>query len=122
MSFALVKKTIIEVTKEIEPGFENFSIEFPANISFGDYSSNVAMVLAKKVGKNPKVLAGEIVEKIKENKPDFLEKVEVAGPGFINFYLSNKYFSQVLKEILEKEEDFGKNDKYKNNLKLKNQS
>jgi arginyl-tRNA synthetase len=114
MSFALVKKTIIEVTKEIEPGFENFSIEFPANISFGDYSSNVAMVLAKKVGKNPKVLAGEIVEKIKENKPDFLEKVEVAGPGFINFYLSNKYFSQVLKEILEKEEDFGKNDKYKN--------
>lgn len=114
MSFALVKKTVIEVTREIEPGFEDFSIEFPANISFGDYSSNVAMVLAKKVGKNPKVLAGEIVEKIKENKSVFFEKIEVAGPGFINFYLSNKYFSQVLKEILEKEDNFGKNDKYKN--------
>jgi arginyl-tRNA synthetase len=114
MSFVLVRESIKKALKEIEPDFENFSVEYPTDITFGDYSSNVAMVLAKKMDKNPKILAGEIVEKIKEQKSEIFEKVEVAGPGFINFYLSNKYFNGVLEEILEKEDDFGKNDKYKN--------
>jgi arginyl-tRNA synthetase len=85
MSFVLVRESIKKALKEIEPDFENFSVEYPTDITFGDYSSNVAMVLAKKMDKNPKVLAGEIVEKIKEQKSEIFEKIETAGPGFINF-------------------------------------
>ncbi len=112
MSFVLVKKAILKALENIDPNFEDFSVEYPSDIFFGDYSSNVAMVLAKKVGKNPKTLAGEIVENIKENKSEIFEKIEVAGPGFINFYLSNKYLDEALKEVLEKGEDFGKNEKF----------
>lgn len=66
-------------------GVEDVLLEHPADEKFGDYSTNIAMVLAKKEGKNPRDLANSLVEKIGEI--DFVEKVEVAGAGFINFFI-----------------------------------
>ena len=75
-----------------------FSVERPEDPEHGDYSSNVALVLSKKEGKNPK----EVAERIKDqlgssaSKFGFLEKVEVAGPGFLNFFLAKKALIQAL--------------------------
>ena len=70
----------------------------------GDWSSNVAMIEAKKRGENPKELAKKIINSI--SKEDWIEKIELAGPGFINFFLSKKANLKYLKEILDNKESF----------------
>jgi arginyl-tRNA synthetase len=82
-------------------------LEHPDDFSFGDFSTNVAMVLAKERKQNPKFLAEDIRVKIPES--EWVEKTEVAGPGFINFYLSKKFFEESIKSI---DLNFGKLDIY----------
>ena len=65
------------------------NLESPRNREFGDFSTNVAMVMAKSAGKNPRELAGEYVEKLAEL--DFVENASVAGPGFINIKLCDNF-------------------------------
>jgi len=74
-------------------------IEVPKEKTYGDYATSVALVLAKKLGKNPVEVAREIISKIGKQK--FIEKIEVAGSGFINFYLSQDFFIEKVKEILK---------------------
>src|SRR3989304_678140 len=93
-------------------GLKDLDLEFPENRAFGDFSSNVAMVLGKKEGKNPKELAGEIKKKL-ENEPEIketVEKIEIAGPGFINFFLGEKTLARELEEINNKKETYGTSD------------
>jgi len=61
-------------------------IERVQNTQFGDYQSNIAMVLAKKLKTNPRELAGEIIDRMEVE--DFCDPPEIAGPGFINFRIS----------------------------------
>ncbi|MEZ4156587.1 MAG: arginine--tRNA ligase [Candidatus Paceibacterota bacterium] len=76
------------------------AVEVPAQESFGHYSSNVALILSKKEGKNPRDLALEIIEKLKSSdKAGLFEKIESAGPGFINFTLSNKALTSELSKL-----------------------
>ncbi|MCC7469759.1 MAG: arginine--tRNA ligase, partial [Bacteroidetes bacterium] len=82
-------------------------LEHPTELSHGDYSTNIAMVLAQKAKSNPKALAEEIAKNIP--KSEYISRVEVAGPGFINFYLVASFFSDSVKEVIEKGENFGKN-------------
>jgi arginyl-tRNA synthetase len=89
---------------------EGIIFEHPADVANGDYSTNVAFAYAKKVGKNPKALAEEIKTELEKNKIVGIENVEVAGAGFINFYLSREFFTQSVKEILNNKEDWGKNE------------
>ena len=85
--------------------------EFDINIQenkekeHGDLASNIALVLAKPLGKNPK----EIADQIKANffTDEDITKVEVAGPGFINFFLSKKSHGSVLKEISVEKDNYG---------------
>ncbi len=88
-------------------------LEHPEDISHGDYSCNIAMVLAKQVAQNPKQLAEKIVAEILERKPTEIEKVEVAGPGFINFYLSDTYFINSIASVIKEGEEYGTNKKLK---------
>lgn len=69
-------------------GFEA-KLEVPRNREFGDFSTNAAMVLAKSAGKNPRELAGEIINKISDL--DFVESASIAGPGFINIFIKNNF-------------------------------
>ena len=85
------------------------NLEHPEELTHGDYSSNIAMILAKQVSQNPRELAEKIVEEILERKPEEVSKVEVAGPGFINFYLSTNFLVSQSKEILNEGEKFGLN-------------
>lgn len=82
---------------------EDITIDSPEIEDHGDYSTNIALVASKKENKNPRDLANEIVEKLKADKDlkDIVEKIDVAGPGFINFYLSKKYLIKNLSEIGE---------------------
>jgi arginyl-tRNA synthetase len=103
---------------QIEPFIiPNINLEHPEELSNGDYSSNIAMVLSKKLGKNPRELADKIVEILNshfnsgDKNYNEIQKIEVAGPGFINFYLSNNFFQNKTKEIILEKENFGKNKK-----------
>ena len=87
-------------------------IEHPKEKVRGDYSTNIALNLSKKLKKNPMEIADKIISQIGKNK--LFEKIEVISPGFINFYLSKEFFINNLKEILKTNEDFGKNINLKN--------
>jgi arginyl-tRNA synthetase len=82
-----------------------FKIEKPKESSHGDFSSNIALVLAKKTRNNSFELAKNIVKKIEKDK-DF-EKIEAVKPGFINFYLSKKYLQSQLQNIISQGQDYG---------------
>jgi arginyl-tRNA synthetase len=86
-------------------------LEHPDELSHGDYATSAALAAAKAAGKNPKVLAEEIVAVLGDI--DGVEKIEIAGPGFINFYLSRGYFPSSIKRILDAGEDWGKNEHVK---------
>lgn len=96
----------LEYLKEIEITFN-----VPNQQSHGDYSTNAAMLLTKKLKRNPREIAEEIITNLEYDK-SVIEKIEIAGPGFINFYFSVKYITQIIKEILSNAEDFGRSNKY----------
>lgn len=106
-----LQKLIEEVLKTLEITEVNFSIEHPTDFKNGDYSTNVAMVCAKQLKTNPRDLAEKIVTELCVRQDlTQIRKVEVAGSGFINFYLSREFFTENVKEILNKKEEWGKND------------
>jgi len=100
-------KAIQTILQDIGISDIEISFEHPDEMSHGDFSTNVAMRYAKQLGKNPQELAQEIVSKL--GTLELVDKVEVAGPGFINFYLSKDYFKQELTSISE---DSGKSNIY----------
>ena len=84
-----------------------YTIEHPTQTAHGDFATNVALVIAKKQSVNSLKLATKIVHNILAKKHEILEKVEVAGPGFINFFLSKKYFVDSIATIQKKGETYG---------------
>lgn len=86
-----------------------FIIEVPANKANGDYSSNIAMAGARAFKKAPRAIAQSIVDHIDLNGTLF-EKVEIAGPGFLNFFLSQAYYSEIIKDVFACGENYGKSD------------
>lgn len=81
--------------------------EIPKDEEHGDYSTNVAMRLARVLRKAPVAIANDIIGKIDINK-NHLSKVEVAGGGFINLYLDQNYLNNVVFKILEEKDEYGK--------------
>jgi len=104
-----IEKLIKDALKNLGIQDADFSIEHPEDFKNGDYSTNVAMACAKKIGINPKELSEKIKVEIKNNLPKEIEKIEIAGPGFINFYLSREFFADSINEILKQKENWGKN-------------
>ena len=104
---ALWELQIDEAKLPAQSGIFKINLEHPEDLSHGDYSCNIAMMLAKQVAQNPRELAQKIVNEIIENQPKEISKVEVAGPGFINFYLSPDFFVLQNKEILKVNKKFG---------------
>ncbi len=77
----------------------SFSLDFPEDVAHGDYATNVAFVISKTKGLSPKACADECISSLYENLKDTVEKIEVAGPGFINFYLKNDVRTDEVEEI-----------------------
>lgn len=80
----------------------------PKDAKQGDYASPIAMQLAKDLKTNPSQLAQKIVEKLQTKPMPNIESIKVAGPGFINFYLDNKYFLESLNKALNQKDEYGK--------------
>ncbi len=108
-----MKEEIIKHIEDIlkEKGVENPKVNFTPSIYLdkGDYSTNVAMVHAKELSMKPFDLAEEIKNKINSDGV----KVEVAQPGFINFFFDKKYFGENVSKIIEQGGEFGKNESLK---------
>jgi arginyl-tRNA synthetase len=109
-----IENLILQALKSLDIEAGNFSVEHPEDFKNGDYSTNVAMVCAKNLKMNLRELAEKISAEIFSAKDDQIEKVEVAGAGFINFYLSREFFSNSIKEIIESNENWGSNEILKN--------
>ena len=100
---------LLPVAQSIHPEILANSIQLdrPKSIEHGDFSSNLAMALAKSLKKNPRELATLIIEKLPASP--LIEKIEIAGAGFINFYLSEKARTFIIHEILKNSGGYGQN-------------
>ena len=108
---AEIKNLIKDALKNLNIELRDISLEHPEDFKNGDYSTNVALAIAKSIERNPKELAEKIVaEIIRLNVDKKIEKIEIAGAGFINFYLSRKFFAGSVEEILNQGDNVGKND------------
>ena len=107
-------KEILQISLEkmnIEKNLDEILIEVPKDNNNGDYASNIAMQLTKILKENPRNIANKIIENIES---DDIEKVEIAGPGFINFYVKKDYLFENMNKILLENENYGKNSVGKN--------
>ncbi len=90
-------------------GGTRLTFEKPRQESHGDLTTNVAMMLAKSLGKNPRAIAQEIVSKLSLDSAD-VAGVDIAGPGFINFRFTGRFFTKQIGTILSDRLNFGKTD------------
>ncbi|MEI6805755.1 MAG: arginine--tRNA ligase, partial [Myxococcaceae bacterium] len=100
----ILKDTVLALWPEIS--MPNSAVELPKNPEHGDYASNIAMILAKPLGLSPR----EIAQKITQNLVDpdsMIDSAEIAGPGFINFRISNASLQKVVPEILKQGLNYG---------------
>lgn len=106
-----LKTSIQAVIKEkfdTELKLEDITIEIPKNNTFGDYSTNAAMRLTKILKKNPQVIANEIIAGLNEKLTN-TDKIEIAGPGFINFWMKKTAMADIINKVLDAKEDYGSN-------------
>lgn len=102
-----------DLASEMGGGEAAFTLERPKEKSHGDLSSNIALVMAKKLKNSPTKIAQGFVEKLKENRElnGSIEKIEAVAPGFINFYFSKEYLSAQIQEIIAQGDTYGSTDK-----------
>ncbi len=107
------------VLKAIEKAVENgelinaeipdFVIEVPADKKNGDFATNAAMVCARAFRTAPRNIANAVVNNL-DLSETYIDRCEIAGPGFINFFLSKRYYSDILKEISAEGDNYGRSD------------
>ena len=83
---------------------EKIDIQNSTKKEFGDFQTNFAMMSSKLIGKNPREIANTIIENFEKN--DIIEKLEVAGPGFINIFLKNSFLNEEIKKLENEKYDF----------------
>ena len=102
-------KSAIENGDLPQADIPKFIIEKPADKKNGDFSSNIAMAGARAFHGAPRMIAEAIVKNFSLDG-GYIDRCEIAGPGFINFYLSDKYYSDVLKDIVASGDSYGRSD------------
>lgn len=88
---------------------DKYTVEVPKHENQGDFSTNMALVLAGIEKKNPREIAAQVVERLK-NVQELIERVEIAGPGFVNVTIKESVWQQLLKEIDNQQETYGRSD------------
>ena len=102
----ILNEIIDKALKNVLNDKVRYIIEIPNDKKNGDFSTNVALELTKILKKNPREIAGNIVDNI--DKKDIIEKIEIAGPGFINFYMKKNYLLSGINTIIELGDNYGK--------------
>ncbi len=89
---------------------DGIAVDAPREQGHGDWSSNVAMQLAKPMGRPPREIAEALVGELTASPPPYVEHIEVAGPGFVNFHLGPGWLHDVLREVVRAGDGFGRSD------------
>lgn len=101
--------TGVKHTFDIQLELDDVVIELPKDASYGDYATNVAMRLTRMLKSNPRMIATQLVESL-----DFsiasVDKAEIAGPGFINFFMKNDTLTEVITKVLSEKDDYGRSE------------
>ena len=118
-----IKKLIAQTLTDLNFSAIDFNVLPSSDLAHGDYATNVALILAKQTGQTAKEIAEQIVEQVLKTKDSslgplkvrpcpWLGKIEVAGVGFINFYLADNFLVENLREILKLSDDYGHGNLY----------
>ncbi|MBR6902986.1 MAG: arginine--tRNA ligase [Clostridia bacterium] len=114
----LVKKAKEQIKSELTSAAEKafstkelpaFSIETPANREHGDFAVNAALLWARELKSAPRAIAEKLLAAA-DFSDTYISKCEIAGPGFINFFLSDKFYADVISDVLSSGADYGKSD------------
>lgn len=103
---AEIKDSVVKAGLATEDQIPEVVLELPKDKAHGDYATNMAMQLARVAKKAPRMIAEEIVANFDKSKAS-IEKIEIAGPGFINFYMNNSYLTDLIPAILTAGEAYG---------------
>ncbi|MBJ7570676.1 arginine--tRNA ligase [Bacillus halotolerans] len=101
-----IKAAVLKAGLAEESQIPNVILETPKDKTHGDYSTNMAMQLARIAKKAPRQIAEEIVATFDKGKAS-IEKLDIAGPGFINFYMNNQYLTKLIPSVLEAGDAYG---------------
>jgi arginyl-tRNA synthetase len=101
-----IKDAVIKAQLATEDQIPDVILETPKDKSHGDYSTNMAMQLARVAKKAPRVVAEALIEHFDVTKAS-IDKLEIAGPGFINFYMNNRYLTDLIPAVLEAGDKYG---------------
>ena len=101
-----IKDAVIKANLATEEQIPEVILEMPKDKANGDYSTNMAMQLTRIAKKAPKMIAEELVAHFDNTKAS-IEKIEIAGPGFINFYMNNSYLTDLIPVVLESGDRYG---------------
>lgn len=107
-----IRQAIEQVCAALNASDVVFAVEHPADLSHGDYATNVAMALSKRLGKNPRELAEHFQSELGNMLPE-VNAIEIAGPGFINFRLKRDFFAKEIAAIREADDTWGRNESWK---------
>ncbi|MCM3618027.1 arginine--tRNA ligase [Sutcliffiella horikoshii] len=101
-----IKASVLKAGLATEDQIPAVVLETPKDKANGDYSTNMAMQLARVAKKAPRMIAEEIVKNFDQSKAS-IEKIDIAGPGFINFYMDNAYLTDLIPTILKEGSNYG---------------
>ncbi len=101
-----IKAAVLKANLATEDQIPDVILETPKEKAHGDYSSNMAMQLARVAKKAPRMIAEEIMSNFDQSKAS-IEKMEIAGPGFINFFMNNEYLTDLIPLILDQGQEYG---------------
>lgn len=101
-----IKQAVLRAELATEEELPAIILEQPKDKAHGDYATNMAMQLARIAKKAPRSIAEDIIENFDQTKAS-ITKLEIAGPGFINFFMNNQYLTDLVPTILEQGENYG---------------
>ncbi|WHZ03047.1 arginine--tRNA ligase [Neobacillus sp. YX16] len=101
-----IRAAVVKANLATEEQIPDVVLEIPKEKAHGDYSTNMAMQLARVAKKAPRVIAEALIENFDLSKAS-IEKMEIAGPGFINFYMNNAYLTELIPTVLDAGEKYG---------------
>lgn len=102
-------QAILKAELATEAEIPTLKLEKPKDKDHGDFASNIAMQLARIAKKTPRQIAEELVSQLDADKAG-IEKIDIAGPGFINFFMKKNYLGDIIPTILKEKENYGKSD------------
>ncbi|MCS0670616.1 arginine--tRNA ligase [Cytobacillus firmus] len=101
-----IKDAVVKAGLAAEEQIPDVILEIPKEKAHGDYSTNMAMQLARVAKKAPRMIAEELIAHFDSSKAS-IEKIDIAGPGFINFYMNNSYLTDLIPAVLEAGDQYG---------------